>query len=146
MLPDTLTHRRIFLGMLALPPDQIVQVAAKREGSALHAGNRNTVFKIGAALVADPAVALLRRYGAVPGDAAVSVFVETRSINWTDWLAGTRMPVLAVRPVIDQYGDAANLTEGQLTLIRRGISPNAVVAAIEAARSTIVGSAVWHQT
>src|SRR6266436_2563834 len=56
------------------------------------------------------------------------------------------MPVLAVGPVVDQHGEAANLAERKLALIRRWVSPNAAVTAIETAGSAIVGSTVWHKT
>lgn len=146
MFPDTLTHRRVFYRMLALPPDEIVQVATERKWRALHAGNGNTIFKSGAALVANPAVTLLWRHDAVPGNAPVPILIKAGRINGPDWLAGARMPVLAVGPVIDQHSEAANLTERQLALIRCRISPYTMVAAIEAASSAIVGSAVWHKT
>jgi hypothetical protein len=76
MLPRAFTHRRVFVGVLALPPDEIMPVAAKNEWCTFHAGDGNTIVNNGTALMANAAVSLFRRNGAVPGNALVSVFIE----------------------------------------------------------------------
>jgi hypothetical protein len=42
-LPDVGAHRRFVVRMLPLPPLQVVQVAAERDGRALHRGNGNPI-------------------------------------------------------------------------------------------------------
>jgi hypothetical protein len=46
--------------------------------------------------------------------------------------------------MVGQHGDVADLAERGLRFIWLGIAPNAAIAAIEPAGSTIVRAAVWH--
>ena len=77
MLPDPMTHGRVFAGMLALPPVEIVQVAAEGQRSAFNGGDRNTVVDQSAAFAAYAGGDELRRNRTVPGDAAIALVVDS---------------------------------------------------------------------
>src|SRR5579859_27719 len=111
MFPDALTHWRFFIWMLPLPPLQVVQVAAKRDGCALQRGDGNPVVDGCPTLAADAALNELRRNQSVPGNAPVSVLIDAGSIDGANRFAGAGVPILAVSPVVGQYSHAANLAE-----------------------------------
>jgi hypothetical protein len=141
---EVTAHGRIFLGMLALPPSQIVLIAAKDPRRGFNGHDGDAVVEGLAAFAADAGAGVLGRDRAVPRNPAVSCFIKTGSVNRANRLVRTRVPVLAVSPVFDEHGETADLTEGKLLFVGRRISPNATVAAIEAARAAIVRSAVGH--
>src|SRR5690242_15774689 len=106
MLPDALTHGRFFVWMLPLPPLQVVQVAAKRDGRTLQCGNGNPVVDGCPTLAAYAALNELRSDQSVPGNTPVSVLIDAGSIDGANRFAGAGVPVLAVSPVVGQYGYA----------------------------------------
>src|ERR1051326_1073809 len=106
VLPDALTHGRFFVWMLPLPPLQVVQVATERDGCALHGSDGDASFNRCATLAAHAALNELRRNQSVPGNAPVSVLIDAGSIDGANRLAGAGVPVLAVGPIVGQYGHA----------------------------------------
>jgi len=143
-LPDALAPRRVFIRVLALPPLQIVQVAAEGEWSAFHGGNGKPIMHGAGALVADAGAYGLGRNGAMPGDAAVALVIHSRSIDRADGSGRARVPVLAVGPVIVENGNATNFAEGGLALVRRRVAPDAAIATVEAAGAAVVRPAIGH--
>ena len=77
MLADPVTHECVFAGMLALPPIEIMQVAAEGQRSTFKGGDRNTVVDRGAAFTADAGGDELRWNGTMPGDAAIALVVDS---------------------------------------------------------------------
>lgn len=77
MLPDPVTHGRVFAGVLALPPIEIMQVAAEGQWSAFNGGDGNTIMDWGAAFTAYAGSDELRRNGAMPGDTAIALVVDS---------------------------------------------------------------------
>jgi hypothetical protein len=142
MLPDFLTHGRIFCGMLTLPPLQVVEIAAEDSRRALDGGNANAIGKSLAAFAANAPADLLRFNRSMPGNSAVSIFVETGGVNGANGFAGAGVPVLAVRPMIGEYCKPANLAERHVLFVGRRVAPDPAVAAIEAAGAAVVRSAV----
>lgn len=82
---------------------------------------------------------------AVPGNAPVTALVETRRIHWTDRIATSRMPVLAVGPMVAEDVERADLAEGRDGLIGCWVSPNTAIATVETASAAIVRSAVGQE-
>jgi hypothetical protein len=111
VLPDIATHRRFFVRMLTLPPLQVVQVAAERDGRTLNPGNRYPIVDGCATFAAHAAWDKLRRYQSVPGNPSISALINAGSIDWANWFAAIGVPVLAVGPVISQHSDAADLAQ-----------------------------------
>ena len=111
MLPDALAPWRVFLRVLALPPLQIVQVAAERDGCALHGGNGDPIGDGCSTLVADACLDELWRNESVPGNAPVPLLINAGRIDRANGVASARVPVLAVGPVVSQHGDAAYVAE-----------------------------------
>jgi hypothetical protein len=146
VLPDVFTHGRIFLRVLTFPPLKIMEVAAERARRGLGDSDSDTFSKSLAAFAAPASTHVLRLHCAMPGNPTVSCFVETGPVDRADWFARARMPVLAVGPMVDKHDRAANLAVWRLLVTRRGISPDASVAAIEAARAAVVGASVGHLT
>src|SRR6266853_973009 len=130
--------------MLAFPPLQVMQVSAKGERGSFYSGDGNAIVDRVAAFRASAGLNELRRHGAMPGNSPVSALVQAGGIDGADGAARSGVPVLAIRPVVDQHGDAANLAKRQLAIVRRRISPDAAVTAIKSASATIVGSAIRH--
>lgn len=97
--------------MLPLPPLQIVQVAAKCDGWALHGGNGDSILDGYATLAAHAAVDELRRNQSVPGNPSIAVLINAGRIDRANGIAGMCVPVLAVDPVVTQDGDTAYLAE-----------------------------------
>src|SRR5579864_5079348 len=100
MFPDVGTHRRFLVWMLPLPPLQVVQIAAKRDGRALHGGDGDAVIDGCAALVTHTGLNELGRDQSMPGDAPVPLLIDAGSIDGTNRFAGVGMPVLAVSPMV----------------------------------------------
>lgn len=146
VLPDVFTHGRIFLRVLTFPPLKIMEVAAERARRGFGDSDSDTLSKSLAAFAARTSTHVLRFHCTMPGNSTVSCFVETGRIDGADWFARARMPVLAVGPMVDKHDHAANLAVWRLVATRRGISPDAPVAAIEAARAAVVGTSVGHLT
>src|SRR5260370_25329119 len=93
MLPDIFAHRRSFAGVLALPPFQVVQVAAELDGRSVRNGDGQPLIKAFPAFVANPGLNMIRFDPPVPGDAAIPVFIQTGRIYWTTRVACARVPV-----------------------------------------------------
>src|SRR2546425_3183662 len=144
MLPDIFAHRRIFAGVLALPPFQIVQVAAELDWGSVRNGDGQPLLKAFPAFVANPGLNMIRFDAPVPGNAAISVFIQTGRIDWANRFAGARVPVLAIRPMVRGERHGADPAIGWLVLIGLGIPPYAPVAAVFFAGSPIIPSAVWE--
>src|SRR5438270_3269611 len=144
MLPDVATHRRFVVWMLPLPPLEVVQIAAKPDGCALHGGDGDAIINRRPTLAAHAALNELRSNQSVPGNAPVPVLIDAGGIDGANRFAGAGVPILAVGPMVSQHGHAANLAKRGLALIRGRISPNAAIAAIEATGAAIVRTAVWH--
>src|SRR6476469_4086878 len=111
MLPDFGAHRRCVMRMLPLPPLQVVQVAAEGDGCALHGGNGDPIVNGRSTLAAHAHLDELRSNKSVPGNASITALINAGRVDRADWLAGVHMPVLAVGPVISQYGNATYLAE-----------------------------------
>ena len=144
MLPDIVAHVRVLFRVLAFPPLQVVQIAAEDQPRALDGDDSNSVSKSLSAFTASASTYGFRLHCAMPGNSPVSVFIETGSINGADEFFRPGMPVLAVRPVISQHGEAANLAERKLLFAGYRIPPDTAVAAIEAAGAAVIRSAVGH--
>src|SRR5579864_4798231 len=144
MFPDVGTHRRFLVWMLPLPPLQVVQVAAKRDGCALHGGDGDAVIDGYPTLAAHAALNELWRNEPMPGNAPVAILINAGGIYRANRFAGVGVPVLAVSPMVGHHGHAANFAERGLALIRGRVSPNAAIAAIEATGAAIVRTTVWH--
>jgi len=97
--------------MLPLPPLQVVQVAAEGDGCALHGGNGDSIVNGRPTLAAHAHLDELWSKKSVPGNASITALINAGRVDGADWLAGVGVPVLAVGPVISQYGDAAYLAE-----------------------------------
>src|SRR5260370_12469010 len=138
MLPDIFAHRRSFAGVLALPPLQIVQVAAELDGRSVRNGDGQPLLKAFPAFVANPGLNMIRFDGPVPGDAAIPVFIQTGRIDWANRFAGARVPVLAICPMVRGKRHGADPAIGRLVLIGLGIPPDAPVAAGVSPRSPII--------
>ena len=110
-LADIGAHWCFFIWMLPLPPLQIVQVAAERDGCALHGGNGDPIGDGCPTLVADSSLGELWGNQPVPGNAPVPLLINAGRIDRANGVASARVPVLAVDPVVSQYGDAAYLAE-----------------------------------
>lgn len=145
ILTDPMTHGRVFAGMLALPPIQIMKVAAKGQRCAFQARDRDTVLDRAAAFVAHAGVDEFGFHDAVPRDAAIAFVVDSGGIDWTERNRRARVPVLAIGPVVIQNGNAANLAKRHLASVRRRVLPYAAIAAIEAAGTAVVRPAVGHE-
>jgi hypothetical protein len=87
MRPDVLTHGRIFCGMLALPPLQVVEIAAEDSRRSLDGGNGYAIGKGLAAFAANARADLLWLNRSMPGDSAVSVFVQTGRVDGANGFA-----------------------------------------------------------
>src|SRR6476646_1458216 len=111
VFPDALTHGRFFFWMLPLPPLQIVQVAAKRDGCALYGGDGDAIVNRCPTLAAHAALNELRGNQPVPGNAPVPVLIDAGGIDWANRLASAGVPVLAVGPIVSQDVYAADLAE-----------------------------------
>jgi len=111
MIPDVGAHRRFLIRMLPLPPLQVVQIAAEGDGCAFHGGDGNPIVNGRPTLAAHATLDEFRRNQPVPGNAPVTVLVNAGRIDRANGIAGTRVPVLAVDPVISQHGNAAYLAE-----------------------------------
>src|SRR5690348_12997533 len=72
VLPQVAAHRCVFIGMLALPPLQVMQVTAKGERGSFYSGNGNAIVDRVAAFRASAGLNELRRYGAMPGNSSVA--------------------------------------------------------------------------
>ncbi|SRR5579871_5294017 len=142
--PDIAAHRRLFVRMLPLPPVQVVQVAAERDRCALHSGNGNPIVDGCRALTAHARLDELWRNKSMPGNPPVSALINARRIDRANGTARASVPVLAIGPMVSQHGDATNLAEWGLCLIRLRISPNAAIAAIEPAGPAIIRATIWH--
>src|SRR5215831_5032748 len=97
--------------MLPLPPLQVVQVAAKRNGSALHGIDGNPVVDGCPTFAAHAALNKLRRNRPVPGNPPVSVVINAGSIDGANRFAGAAVPVLAVSPIVGGHRYAADFAE-----------------------------------
>src|SRR5260370_11302046 len=144
MLPDIFAHRRSFAGVLALPPFQIVQVAAELDRGSVRNGDGQPLLKAFPAFVANPGLNMIRFDGPVPGDAAIPVFIQTGRIDWANRFAGARVPVLAICPMVRGERHGTDSAIGRLAAIGLGIPPDAPVAAVISAGSAIIRSAVGH--
>src|SRR5260370_20603166 len=87
-------------------------------------------MKVFRAFVANPGRNMPRFYVPVPGDAAIPVFIQPGGIDWANRLAGARVPVLAIRPMVRGERHGADPAIGRLVLIGLGIPPDAPVAAV----------------
>ena len=142
LLADVPTHRRILARMLALPPVEIMQIAAELQGRRFGSDNRQSFRKSCAADMAGSACDLLGFDCAMPRNAPVTALIETRGIDRALRIATARMPVLAVCPMVGKYLESADLTKRRDALIRRRISPDTAIPTVEAARAAIIRSAV----
>lgn len=97
--------------MLPLPPLEVVQVAAEHEGRTLHGGNGDPIVDGCPTLAAHARLDELWRNQSVPGNPSISTLISAGRIDGANGTAGTRVPVLAVDPVVSQHGDAAYLAE-----------------------------------
>src|ERR1041384_6275910 len=78
---DIGAHWCFFSWMLPLPPLQIVQVAAERDGCALHGGNGDPIGDGCSTLVADACLDELWRNESVPGNAPVPLLINAGRID-----------------------------------------------------------------
>ena len=141
---DVAAHGCVFIRMLAMPPVQIVQVTAELFWSAFNHGDLQTISERPAAFAARSAPYLLWFNDAVPWDAPIAILIQAGRIDRADCRPCARMPVLAVCPVISGERNTAQFTKRHLDFVRRRISPDTPVAAVESACSTIVRAAVGH--
>jgi hypothetical protein len=74
-LPDVLAHGCVFLGMLACPPHQVMEVAAELIEGAVGGGDFESAGKSYSAFAADSGSNLRRFNVAIPGDSAITVLV-----------------------------------------------------------------------
>src|SRR5260370_12247095 len=86
-------------------------------------------MKVFRAFVANPGRNMPRFYVPVPGDAAIPVFIQTGGIDWANRLAGARVPVLAIRPMVRGERHRPDSAIGWLVLIGLGIPPDSPGAA-----------------
>ncbi len=99
--------------MHAIPPLEIMQIAAELPALALDGGHCDAVSERLAASAAHAGLSGFWRDRTTPGNAVVSVLVKTGGVNRPDGPARARVPILAVRPVVDEHHKAANLAEGK---------------------------------
>lgn len=144
MRSDVVTHRRVFAGVLALPPLQVVEIAAEQLRRGFYGSNAKAISKGLTALTADTSADLLRINAIVPGNSMVSIFVKARCVDGANGLADASVPVLAVRPVIDGHRQPANLAVRHLLFVGQRVAPDPAVAAIEAAGAAIIRAAIGH--
>src|ERR1051326_5541730 len=111
VLPDVGAHGRFLIRMLPLPPLQVVQIAAEREGCPLHRGNGDAIVDGRPTLAAPAPLNEFRRNQAVPGNTPVMLLINAGRIDRANGIACMRVPVLAVDPMVAQHGDAAYLAE-----------------------------------
>jgi len=86
--------------MLPLPPLQVVQVAAEGDRGAFHGGNGDPIIDGCATLAAHAHLDELRSNQSVPGNSSIAALINAGRVDRADWFARTRVPVLAVDPVI----------------------------------------------
>src|SRR5262245_9667820 len=144
MLAHSIAHGCCFTVMLAFPPQQVMQVAAKLFWRTFYNGDFQTICEAPAALGTDSGSNPFGFNVAMPRNAAIAVLIQTGSINRSNRLASASMPVLAVSPVVGHDCHAANFTVGKFAFIWRRISPHSAIAAIESARGAVIGPAVRH--
>ena len=77
MLFDPIAHGCVLAGMLALPPVEIMQVAAEGQWSTFNGGDGNAVADWGAAFTAYAGGDELRRNGPVPGNATIALVIDS---------------------------------------------------------------------
>lgn len=144
MFPDALAHGCVFLRVLALPPLEIVQVTAEGEWRTFDDSNGDAFREGFAAFIAYAGANVLRFNRAMPGNATISRFVKTGSVDGADGFGCARVPVLTICPVVSEHSNAANLAEGRYLLVGLGIAPDATVAAVKAACTAVIRAAVGH--
>jgi hypothetical protein len=128
--------------MLALPPFQIMQIAAELKRCCFNSSDGQSVGKRCPTSMAAPTRDLLGFDCPVPGNAPVTTLVQARGIHGTDGIAGARMPVRAVCPMVRCDLETADFTVRHGGLIGRGIPPDASIATVEPASAAIIRSTV----
>ena len=144
MLANPIAHGRGFNAMLAFPPQQVMQVAAKLFWRTFYKGDFQTIGEMPAAPGTDSGSNPFGFNIAMPRNAAVAALIPAGGINRSNRMASSSMPVLAVSPVVCHDCNAANFTVGTFIFIWRRISPHTTIAAIESARRAVIGAAVRH--